>query len=176
MSAKQTTILTIIIDNYLHLSIFRNFHLTAWDTYEIIISFHLQTGISTAILHHQQQANITKLVFVVCSRGRSQPMTNFSEAAYINRQRKQYSISTAGPLQFFCINGITICLYEGMTHRQLNILLYNFIPTCSQPSSMQLQSIISHHRRDIEINKIFQQSAQYNKWLYSETVVTNYIF
>jgi len=67
-------------------------------------------------------------------RGRSQPMTNFSVAAYINRLRQQNSISSAGSLQFCCINGNPIGLYDSMTHRPLYILLYNFISTCSQPS------------------------------------------
>ena len=88
-------------------------------------------------------------------RGRSQPMRNFGEAAYINRLRKQYSISTAGSLQFCCIKGYSVCLYEGMTHRPVYILLYSFISTCSQPSSMQLQSINSDHRRDVEIKYNF---------------------
>jgi hypothetical protein len=76
-----------------------------------------------------------ELVFFVYRRGRSQPMTNFSDAAYINSLRKQYWISTAGFLQFCCINGNPVGLYEGMTHRPLYILLYNFISTFSQPSS-----------------------------------------
>ena len=75
-------------------------------------------------------------------RGQSQPMTKFSDAAYINRLRKLYSISTAGSLQFCCINGNPTLLHEGMTHRWLYILLYNFISTCSQPGSGCASNIV----------------------------------
>ena len=62
-------------------------------------------------------------------------MTNFNNAAYTNRLRKQNSISTAGSLQFCCINGNPVGLYDGMALSPLYILLYNLISTCSQPSS-----------------------------------------
>jgi hypothetical protein len=97
---------------------------------------------------------MTKLVFVVYRQGRSQPVTNVSDSAYINRLRKQNWICTAGLLQFCCINGNPLCLYEGTTHRPLYILLYNFISTWTQPGSMQLHCIISHHRTDVERNYI----------------------
>ena len=84
---------------------------------------------------HQQQANITKLAFVVYRRGRSQPMRNFSDAAYIKGLRKQNLISTASSLQFCCISGNPTELYEGLAHRPLYILLYNFTSTCSQSGS-----------------------------------------
>ena len=82
-----------------------------------------------------------ELVFFAYRPGRSQPMTNFSDATYINRRRKQNSISSAGSLQFCYINGNPVGLYEGMTHRPLYILLYNFISTFSQPGSGCVNSI-----------------------------------
>jgi len=85
-------------------------------------------------------------------RGRLQSMTNVSDAAYTNRLRKQNSISTTSSLQFCCINENAIGLYEGLAHRPLYILLHNLMSTCSQPSLLQLGSIISDHRWDVEIN------------------------